>query len=638
MKSFFNSQLGAEYRGDGRCVFTVWAPFASGVGVRLLDPQPRTVPLSEAGDGYFTGEVESAPPGTRYFFRLYKNADPAGERDDFEEWPDPASRCQPEGVHGPSQVVSPSFGWKAETWRGMPLSKYIVSEIHVGTFTPEGTFEAVVPHLDGLKETGFTAIELMPVAQFPGGRNWGYDGAYPFAVQTTYGGAEGLKRLVDACHAKGLAVVLDVVYNHVGPEGNYFRQFGPYFTDFYKTPWGESVNFDGPGSDHVRRFFIENALFWIAEFRIDALRLDAIHAIYDFSAVPFLEELGMAVRRAAEKSNRIIHCIAESSLNDTRAIRPRELGGFNLDGQWNDDFHHCLHVLLTNDRSGYYVDFNDLNDFAKAWREGYVYSGQYSEFRGRRHGNPSRNIPAEQFVVFAQNHDQVGNRMLGERLGSLVSFERLKLAAGLVLLSPFVPLLFMGDEYGETAPFQYFVSHTDPDLVEAVRKGRAKEFESFKWAGEPPDPQDEKTFLLCKLRHELKKNGSRKILLDFHRKLMELRKKIDSLSLLSKKNMNVHVCEKERIMLVHRWSPIDEAFCVYRFGADSTEAKLSIPKGRWEKILDSWEKKWKGPGAVFPEKLSSDSKAVFNLPPDGLALFFRQRPSFETRKEMRHGG
>ncbi len=447
-----------------------------------------------------------------------------------------------------------------------------------------------------------------------------------------------MKRLVDACHAEGLAVVLDVVYNHLGPEGNYCKKFGPYFTDFYKTPWGESVNFDGPGSDHVRRFFIENALHWVSEFRIDALRLDAIHAILDFSAVPFLEDLGMAVHRVAEKSNRIIHCIAESSLNDTRVIRPRELGGFGLDGQWNDDFHHCLHVMLTNESSGYYVDFEGLHDFAKAWREGYVYSGQYSEFRGRKHGNSSRNIPAEQLVVFGQNHDQIGNRMLGERLGALVSFEQLKLAAGLVLLSPFVPLLFMGDEYGETAPFQYFVSHTDPDLVESVRKGRAKEFESFKWAGEPPDPQDEKTFLLCKLRHELKKNGSHKILLDFHRKLMELRKSIDSLSQLSKKNMNVEVYEKERILLVHRWSNIDEAFGVFRFGADSGEARLSVPEGRWEKIMDSWEKKWEGPGSVFPEKLASDSKAVFDLPPDGLALFFRRRPPFETRKEMRHGG
>jgi maltooligosyltrehalose trehalohydrolase len=359
----------------------------------------------------------------------------------------------------------------------------------VGTFTPEGTFEAIIPHLDELRELGITAVELMPVAQFPGTRNWGYDGVYPFAVQNSYGGPEGLKRLVNACHGRGIAVVLDVVYNHLGPEGNYLWDFGPYFTDRYKTPWGSAINFDGPHSDPVRRLFIENALYWVTEFRMDGLRIDAVHGILDFSAYPFLEELASAVHEKAERLNRRVYVIAESDLNDTRVIRSRELGGYGLDAQWNDDFHHALHTLLTEDQTGYYQDFGRLGDLVKAFREGFVCSGQYSSYRRRRHGNSSRDIPAGCFVVFAQNHDQVGNRMRGERLSQLVCRERMKLAAGVVFLSPFIPLLFMGEEYGETAPFPYFISHSDADLVEAVRRGRREEFAAFGWSQEPPDPQ-----------------------------------------------------------------------------------------------------------------------------------------------------
>jgi maltooligosyltrehalose trehalohydrolase len=628
MKNFFDTPLGAHYLSEDRCEFTVWAPFADKVAVRIMDRHPRIVPLEKAENGYHTGLVESVPPGTNYFYRLYSTTGKEGINEKFEEVSDPASLRQPEGVHGPSQVVSHSFNWQDTGWKGILLSQYIISEIHVGTFTSEGTFDAIIPHLKRLKETGFTAVELMPVAEFPGRRNWGYDGVYLFAVQNSYGGVEGLKRLVDACHAEGLAVVLDVVYNHLGPEGNYLSKFGPYFTDFYKTPWGEAINFDGCGSDQVRRFFIENAIYWISQFHIDALRLDAVHSIFDFSAFPFLEELSLTVRLAAEKLNREIYCIAETALNDTRLIRSRKLGGFNLHAQWNDDFHHCLHVMLTGESSGYYIDFNGLKDFAKAWEEGYVYSGQYSPFRGRRHGNSSRNVAARRLVVFAQNHDQVGNRMLGERLAVLVSFEKLKLAAGLVLFSPFIPLLFMGDEYGETAPFQYFVSHSDPELVEAVRKGRAQEFEDFKWEAEPPDPLDETTFANSKLQHELRKSGHHKILLAFHQKLMELRKKIDSMALLSKKNMKVNHLDHEQILFVRRYSTRDEVFGIFRFGNEPQEAGLPIPKGRWEKVLDSWEQQWQGSGSNFPSIIESEEKTGFNIPPDGLVLYFRKRSPF----------
>jgi maltooligosyltrehalose trehalohydrolase len=625
MNQLFDPPLGSACLGQDRCRFTVWAPFADKIAVRTIDPHPTTVPLEKTEKGYHTGIVESVPPGTRYFYRLYRSTGSESIDDEFDDLPDPASLSQPDGVHGPSQVVSHDFEWQETNWRGLSLSHYIISEIHVGTFTSEGTFDAIVPYLKRLKEVGFTALELMPVAQFPGFRNWGYDGVYPFAVQNSYGGVEGLKRLVDACHAEGLAVVLDVVYNHLGPEGSYFGQFGPYFTDFYNTHWGQAINFDGPDSDQVRHFFLENAIFWISEFRIDALRLDAVHSIFDFSAFSFLEELALTVRRVAEKLNRKIYCIAESALNDTRLIRSRELGGYNIHAQWNDDFHHCLHVMLTGEKSGYYIDFVDLKDFAKAWKEGFVYSGQFSAFRGRRHGNSSRNMPAQRFVVFAQNHDQIGNRMLGERLSTLVSFEKLKLAAGLVLFAPFIPLFFMGEEYGETAPFQYFVSHSDPDLVEAVRKGRAKEFEEFKWEADPPDPQAEATFVNSRLQHELKGIDRHKKLMAFHKKLMELRKKIDSMSLLNKKNMEVSSYDHEQILFVRRFSITDEVFGIFRFGIESQEVCLPIPDGRWEKILDSWEQQWQGPGSDFSLILQSNGKAAFKLPPNGLALYFRKK-------------
>ncbi len=493
------TSLGATYYGDGRCRFLVWAPLAERVEIRQLSPQERSAALEKLPQGYHRAVLTDFDPSGRYVYRLYKI-----QAKEPVERPDPASRFQPEGVHGPSQVVDAEFDWEDADWHGLPLSQYIIYELHVGTFTPAGTFDAVIAHLDELRDIGITAVELMPVAQFPGTRNWGYDGTYPFAAQNSYGGPQGLKRLVNACHRKGLAVILDVVYNHLGPEGNYLRDFGPYFTDFYQTPWGEAVNFDGPYSDDVRRFFMENALYWVEDCHIDALRLDAVHAILDFSARPFLEELARTVHRAAERLNRRIYCIAESALNDTRIIRPRELGGFALDAQWNDDFHHALHALLTGEQTGYYQDFGRLHQLARAWRRGFVYDGQYSGYRQRAHGNSSRNIPAQQLVVFAQNHDQIGNRMLGERLSRLVSFEDLKLAAGLVLLSPFIPLLFMGEEYGETAPFQYFIDHSDPELVNAVREGRRREFAAFGWEEEPPDPQDEATFLRSKLDRSLR--------------------------------------------------------------------------------------------------------------------------------------
>lgn len=617
-------RLGATYLGEGRCRFLVWAPFSQRVELGIVAPRKRTLPLKKCGQGYHHVVGEDVEPSHRYFFRL------TSRRDSQLERPDPASRFQPQGVHGPSEVVSSDFPWDDDGWFGLPLSEYILYELHVGTFTAEGTFDAVISHLDGLKELGITAVELMPVAQFPGSRNWGYDGTYPFAVQNSYGGPDGLKRLVRACHKRGLAVVLDVVYNHLGPEGNYLGDFGPYFTDRYKTPWGAAVNFDGPHSDDVRRFFIDNALYWITEFHIDALRIDAVHAILDFSARPFLEELSQAVHEQADRLNRRIYLIAESALNDARLVRPSELGGYNLDAQWNDDFHHAVHTLLTGERSGYYQDFGRPKDLVKAYREGFVYSGDYSSYRRCRHGNSSREVPAHRLVVFAQNHDQVGNRMLGDRLSELVTFEALKLAAGLVLLSPYVPLLFMGEEYGETAPFQYFTSHSDTALAEAVRKGRGEEFSAFGWKGEPPDPQAKETFLRSKLNHQLRHRSPNRILVDFYRALIQLRKEIRALCRLSKDEMEVFWFECEKVFNFRRWSKEDEAVGAFHFGEVPASVTIPLPAGRWKKGFDSAKEYWQGPGSSLPDEILSDGQVYLELRPYSFVLLIRVHPEGDT--------
>jgi maltooligosyltrehalose trehalohydrolase len=549
-----------------------------------------------------------------YFYRLNGSI----------ERPDPASRSQPQGVHGPSQVVDPHFDWHDQNWFGLPLKDYVLYELHVGAFTPEGTLDAIIGRLDDLIDLGVTAIELMPLAQFPGGRNWGYDGVYPFAVQDSYGGPPALKHLVDACHQRGLAVVLDVVYNHLGPEGNYLADFGPYFTDRYKTPWGDALNFDGPYSDEVRDFFIQNARYWQTEFHIDALRLDAVHAIQDHSAYPFLEELNVATAAQAERLNRRFYLIAESNLNDTRLIRPRELGGYGLHSQWSDDFHHALHCLLTGERASYYADFGDLDQMAAAYRDGFAYTGQFSPFRERRHGNSPRNNHAEQFVVCIQNHDQVGNRMLGERLSTLVDFDGLKLAAAVVLLSPYVPLLFMGEEYGETASFQYFTSHGDPALIDAVRKGRREEFAAFRWQGEAPDPQAEDTFRRSRLQPELRRDGRHRVIFDWHRELLRLRKTIPSLALLSKECLQVREFEREKTLFVRRWCDGDAVWMVFHFGERPARLELPTPAGTWRQLLDSSDPRWLGQGTRLAESFHSDGVVELTIESRGMALYRRE--------------
>ena len=606
------SEIGAAYLGDNQCRFRVWAPTAQQVEVKLISDSDRYVEMQPVANGYFEVVVDSVPPGTRYQYRL----------DSEKERPDPASRSQPEGVHGPSEVVDPSFSWQ-DNWPGLPLAKYVIYELHVGTFTPEGTFDAVIPRLPDLKALGVTAIEIMPVAQFPGARNWGYDGVYPFAVQDSYGGAAGLKRLVQAAHQQGLAVVLDVVYNHLGPDGNYLWDYGPYLTDAYRTPWGSAVNFDGAYSDEVRQFFIQNALYFLDQFHVDALRLDAVHAMVDFSTIPFLQELASAVEAERPTLGRLTHLIAESDLNNPRLLHSPKRGGYGLDAQWMDDFHHALHTLLTGENAGYYQDYGSLEDMAKSWREGYVYSGQVSPFRKRRHGAPSCDIPGDRFVVCSQNHDQIGNRAFGERLGHLVSFDRLKLAAGLVLLSPYIPLLFMGEEYGETAPFLYFVSHEDPDLAKAVSEGRKAEFADFAWEGEIPDPQAEETFRRSTLHWNLREEGEHKALLDFYRELLKLRSTMPALAQLSKKEQEVAVIGDKNVLFVNRWDGNDEVCIAFSFNDGDATVTLPVPGGPWAKCLDSADARFAGPGSQVPEKIDSRGSVDVTLAPRACVVLTR---------------
>ncbi|MGH9327574.1 MAG: malto-oligosyltrehalose trehalohydrolase [Terriglobia bacterium] len=604
--------VGATILENRDAQFLVWAPRADGMEVRILAPQARQIRMVEEEHGYYRAIAEGIEPNSRYVYRL------SGKTDR----PDPASRFQPEGVHGPSQIVNPrEFHWTDGEWPGLPLEEYVLYEIHTGVFTPEGTFEAMVPRLSGLKKLGVTAIEIMPVAQFPGSRNWGYDGAYPFAAQNTYGGPVGFQKLVNACHEHHLAVVLDVVYNHLGPEGNYLAEYGPYFTDRYRTPWGSAVNFDRPESDEVRRFFIESAIYWLEGFHIDALRLDAIHGIVDTSARPFLSQLTGTVRSLESRQGRKIHLIAESSLNDVRVLRPVEQGGYGFDTQWNDDFHHALHALLTAERSGYYADFGRLDDLVKALREGYVYSGQYSRFRRRHHGNSSREYPPRSFVVYAQNHDQVGNRALGDRLSRLVSFEALKLAAGIALLSPFIPLLFMGEEYAEKAPFQYFTDHSDPELAEAVRKGRAEEFTAFNWEGQIPDPQDEQTFLRSKLDELLQLKEPHRTLWEFYQLLIELRRKEAGLANPSNAKIEVNGMEDAKVLVVRRWSASGAALMFSNFSKELQRVEIPCPPGRWQKKLDSAEERWLGNGSLLPGSVNSQGQIQLEMSPFAFVLF-----------------
>ncbi len=595
-------KIGSWYQGANRCTFRVWAPEGDRLAVHLLEPENRLIPLTATEQGYWETTAENVPPGTKYVYQL--NGD--------LERPDPAAHAQPDGVHGPSQVVDHAWNWQDQAWQNYPLAAYIIYELHVGTFTPEGTFTAIIPRLSDLKALGINALELMPVAAFPGTRNWGYDGVYLYGVQASYGTPQDLKTLVEACHREGIAVILDVVYNHFGPEGNYLWPYGPYFTGQYRTPWGDAVNYDQADSNEVRQFFIENARYWLATYHIDALRLDAIHAIYDFSARPFLQELGQAVAALSEGSYPR-YLMAESDLNDLRVLRSPDLGGFGHHSQWCDDFHHALHTLLTGESSGYYQDFGSVADLATSYRQGYVYTGQYSPHRRRNHGNQPRGCSGENFVVCSQNHDQIGNRLGGDRLTQTLNFEQLKLAAAATLLSPFIPMLFMGEEYGETRPFQYFVSHSDPALIAGVRQGRREEFKAFGWPeAQIPDPQGEEVFQDSILSWDWT-DPHRAALRSLYQTLIHLRRHWPPLIDLQLEAVTVTPLATEKTLIVERpglW---------FALNFSPNPVPIPAPAGHWEQKLDTASPQWHGPGSTAPNRCSQGTAVA--LAPHAAILY-----------------
>jgi maltooligosyltrehalose trehalohydrolase len=499
--------------------FRIWAPNANQVQIKI-DRDLFGMTPSESG-WWFT-ETPLAKAGIDYAFVL----------DGGVPVPDPRSPWQPNGIHGPSRTLDHrAFSWTDQSWQAKPLSSAIFYELHIGTFTSQGTFMAAIEQLDYLVGLGITHIELMPVAGFSGNRGWGYDGVDLYAPHHAYGEPDDLKRLVDACHGRGLAVILDVVYNHVGPAGNYLAHFGPYFTQRYATPWGQAINFDGPESDEVRRFFCDNALMWLKDYHFDGLRIDAVHAIIDTSALHFLEQLACEVAELQAQTGRHLALIAESDRNDPRIIRPREIGGYGVQAQCSDDFHHALHCVLTGEHAGYYVDFGSLADLAKALQHVFVYDGRHSVFRRRRHGRLPSGLSGSSFLGYLQTHDQIGNRAKGERSSHLMSVGRLKIAAALVLTAPFIPMLFQGEEWGATSPFLYFTDHDDPELARNVTEGRRREFAAFGWKPEEiPDPQAVETFERSKLIWSEREAEPHAGLLAWHRRLIELRRKIPSLS------------------------------------------------------------------------------------------------------------
>ena len=565
----------------------VWAPLPERV-TAIVDGQP--VPTEPIGGGWWATADVIVAPGTRY----------AWELDGGAPRPDPRSPRQPSGLDGPSEVVDHgAFAWSDRGWRSAPLGSLVLYELHIGTFTPHGTFDAALEHLDHLVELGVNAIEVMPVATFPGSRGWGYDGVHLYAPHEAYGGPDGFKRFVDGCHSAGIAVVLDVVYNHLGPLGNHLAEFAPYFTDRVTTPWGSAVNLDGPGSDEVRRFLLDNAVQWLRDYHVDGLRLDAVHALQDESATSFLGDLRREVHALAASCERPLVVIAESDRNDPRLVEPPDVGGDGIDAMWCDDLHHSIHVAVTGERDGYYEDFDgSASEVADILRHGYRYRGQHSMHRRRRHGRPlSDATPRDRLVAFAQNHDQVGNRALGERLSHLVEPQRLFGAATVVLLGPAVPLLFQGEEWAASTPFQYFTDHPDDELARAVGEGRRAEFAAFGWDPESiPDPQDPGTWLRSCLRWSERAREPHATVLAWYRRLVALRRAEPDLRDPRADRIEVAADDAAGWVLVRRG-----AVCIAaQLGRGAHVARVALPGKAIEPLLLSPGANLDGGTAVLP--------------------------------------
>ena len=537
--------------------FGVWAPKAKTMSLKW-----RGGALLMGGPnkrGWWTLDVEEAGGGDDYSFLM---------DDDPTAYPDPRGLRQPNGVHGASQIYChDAFEWHDKLWRGAPRTGAVLYEVHIGTFSKAGTFDGAIEHLEYLVDLGVTHIEVMPVAEFAGDRGWGYDGVALFATHEPYGGPNGFKRLIDACHAKGLSVILDVVYNHFGPVGNYANKFGPYLTSKHKTPWGDAVNLDEGGSDEVRRFFCDNALMWLKDYHCDGLRFDAVHEFYDKSAVNFMEQLSVEVERLSATVGREYYLIAESDLNDPQVIRPQEAHGYGMDSQWSDDFHHALFSLLYTKEPGrgYYGDFGKLSDLHKALKHAYVYDGQYSSYRKRKHGRLVEGLSAHHFVHFDQNHDQVGNRALGERLEHLCGMDVAKVSIGLVLMAPYVPMLFMGEEFAASTPFLYFADHDEDEMRRLVVEGRKRDFALFGFGDDVPNPAEMETFEQSKLKWDEINEGKHAEMLGWVKALIKLRRSTVALNDGSMQRLMVSSDERKRTLVLQR----DEVRIVLNLGVES---------------------------------------------------------------------
>ncbi|MBC7450723.1 MAG: malto-oligosyltrehalose trehalohydrolase [Cytophagales bacterium] len=576
---------GTKFLENNRCSFSVWAPLRNSMVLHIVHPFDQKIEMTKDAFGYFRIETDHVPSDARYYYM------PDGERD----LPDPTSHFQPYGVLGPSQIVDhASYQWQDIQWKGLPFKDLILYEVHVGAFTPEGTFESMIQVLDTLVETGINAIEIMPIGQFSGNRNWGYDGVFSYAVQNSYGGPEGLKKLVDACHQKGIAVFLDVVYNHMGPEGNYFSEFGPYFTDRYHCPWGDAINLDGAWSDGVREYISNNPCYWFEEYHIDGLRLDAIHTIFDNGAVSIWQLMHDKIQLLRQSVGRPLYMIAESDLNSPRVLKDPEFGGHGFDAQWLDDFHHAVYVLLDKNGKERYKEFGRMEQLAKAYTDGFVISGEYAPFRQRKFGASSAGISGEHFVAFTNNHDQCGNRIKGEPLSLLIDFERLKLAAATLLFAPYVPMLFMGEEYASESPFFFFIDHSDPALIEAVRKGRKNEFAAFHQDGDFPDPYDTATFQKSKLEWNKRNEGKHGIIHNWFKKLIALRKESDVLKSFNKNNIKATIIGQE-VLILHRQNEgaFQQMLIIFNFAEHDVVYPIPDYGHTWKKILDSKDAEWK---------------------------------------------
>jgi maltooligosyltrehalose trehalohydrolase len=575
-------------------VFEVWAPRANTMEVKIGN---KKFPMEKKSRGDWSATVEEAGPGTDYGF-VIDGLEPA--------LPDPRTQWQPHSVHGASRLVDhAAFAWSDQDWQAPPLSSALIYELHLGTFTPEGTLKSAESRLDHLKALGVTHVELMPIANFPGKRGWGYDGVDLYAIFNAYGEPNDLKRFVEACHAKGLAVLLDVVYNHLGPVGNYLGKFGPYFTHSHTTPWGDAVNFEEAGATEVRRFLIDNALMWLRDYHIDGLRLDAVHAYMDRSAIHFLEEITGEVRRLEAAMGKHFVLIAESDLNDPRIVKAEEAGGYGLDAQWSDDFHHALFSVISGERAGYYADFGSLAQLAKSLRCVFVYDGNYSEHRQRNHGRQVVGLSGHRFIGFVQNHDQVGNRAQGERISHEAGEGRAKIAAALVLTAPFVPMLFQGEEFGASAPFLYFTDYDDPELGRMISEGRKREFVAFGWAPDQiPDPQDEQTFLQSKLNWAELTEQPHRSLLQWHKDLISLRRNQSRLNDGNLNAVDVRFDEQAQWLLLERGN--------LRVACNLGHEPVALEVGDGSRILLASDDSIALSGTNI--KLGPDSVAVLSVP------------------------